>query len=58
MCDVAVDITGAVLLGRSVVADGSTRDVLTNGELMRAHRLELPFGFDPYARGSGRERLS
>jgi cobalt/nickel transport system ATP-binding protein len=30
-----------------VVADGSTYDVLTDEELMRAHRLELPFGFEP-----------
>ena len=30
-----------------VVADGSTYDVLTDDALMRAHRLELPFGFDP-----------
>jgi len=30
-----------------VVADGPTLDVLTDEGLMRAHRLELPFGFDP-----------
>jgi cobalt/nickel transport system ATP-binding protein len=36
-----------VLSDGAVVADGSTRDVLTDDELMRAHRLELPFGFDP-----------
>lgn len=30
-----------------IVADGSTYDVLTDEELMSAHRLELPFGFDP-----------
>jgi cobalt/nickel transport system ATP-binding protein len=30
-----------------IVADGPTRDVLSDEELMRAHRLELPFGFDP-----------
>ncbi|WP_251018724.1 energy-coupling factor ABC transporter ATP-binding protein [Streptomyces sp. ISL-11] len=42
------------LCGRSVVlsdgvitADGPTRDLLCDEELMRAHRLELPFGFDP-----------
>ena len=50
-----------VLSDGAVVADGSTRDVLTNGDLMRAHRLELPFGFDPHARSangnSPRERL-
>ena len=36
-----------VLSDGNVVADGSTYDVLTNDALMRAHRLELPFGFDP-----------
>ena len=30
-----------------VVADGPTRDILLNEPLMRANRLELPFGFDP-----------
>ncbi len=30
-----------------VVADGPTRDILLNDPLMRANRLELPFGFDP-----------
>jgi cobalt/nickel transport system ATP-binding protein len=36
-----------VLSDGCVVADGSTYDVLTDDTLMRAHRLELPFGFDP-----------
>ena len=36
-----------VLSGGSVVADGTTYDVLTDADLMSAHRLELPFGFDP-----------
>lgn len=38
----------AVLLdaGR-VVADGPTRELLADGDLMAAHRLELPYGFDP-----------
>jgi cobalt/nickel transport system ATP-binding protein len=36
-----------VLSDGHVVADGSTYDVLTDDVLMRAHRLELPFGFDP-----------
>ena len=36
-----------VLSDGVVVADGSTYDVLTDDALMRAHRLELPFGFDP-----------
>jgi cobalt/nickel transport system ATP-binding protein len=30
-----------------VVADGATRELLSNVRLMRRHRLELPFGFDP-----------
>jgi len=30
-----------------VVADGATIDLLGDAELMRRHRLELPFGFDP-----------
>jgi cobalt/nickel transport system ATP-binding protein len=29
------------------VADGPTRDLLADGDLLAAHRLELPFGFDP-----------
>jgi cobalt/nickel transport system ATP-binding protein len=36
-----------VLSDGVVVADGTTYDVLTDDNLMRAHRLELPFGFDP-----------
>jgi cobalt/nickel transport system ATP-binding protein len=36
-----------VLSDGVVVADGPTYEVLTDDELMRAHRLELPFGFDP-----------
>jgi cobalt/nickel transport system ATP-binding protein len=36
-----------VLSDGQVVADGATYDVLTDDALMRAHRLELPFGFDP-----------
>jgi cobalt/nickel transport system ATP-binding protein len=38
-----------VLSGGVVVTDGSTYDVLTDDALMAAHRLELPFGFDPRA---------
>ena len=40
-----------VLSGGSVVADGSTYDVLTDEVLMKEHRLELPFGFDPRTAG-------
>ena len=36
-----------VLSDGVVVADGPTREVLTDDALMAAHRLELPFGFDP-----------
>jgi cobalt/nickel transport system ATP-binding protein len=36
-----------VLSDGVVVADGPTRDVLTDDALMAAHRLELPWGFDP-----------
>jgi cobalt/nickel transport system ATP-binding protein len=36
-----------VLAEGVVVADGPTRDILLNDPLMRANRLELPFGFDP-----------
>jgi cobalt/nickel transport system ATP-binding protein len=41
-----------VLSDGAVVADGSTYDVLTDDALMRAHRLELPFGFDPRSLGA------
>jgi cobalt/nickel transport system ATP-binding protein len=40
-----------VLSDGIVVADGATYDVLTDDALMREHRLELPFGFDPRAVG-------
>ena len=40
-----------VLSDGVVVADDPTYDVLTDDALMRAHRLELPFGFDPVAVG-------
>ena len=36
-----------VLSGGVVVADGPTADLLVDEELMRSHRLELPFGFHP-----------
>jgi cobalt/nickel transport system ATP-binding protein len=32
-----------------VVADGPTAEILSDPALMAAHRLELPFGFDPVA---------
>ncbi len=38
----------AVLLsGGRVVADRPTQDLLADAELLAAHRLELPYGFDP-----------
>lgn len=38
----------AVILGDGVIAaDGPTQELLGDDTLMRAHRLELPFGFDP-----------
>lgn len=36
-----------VLSDGVIAADGATRDLLADAALMRAHRLELPFGFDP-----------
>jgi cobalt/nickel transport system ATP-binding protein len=36
-----------ILSDGGIVADGPTRAVLCDEPLMRAHRLELPFGFDP-----------
>jgi cobalt/nickel transport system ATP-binding protein len=35
-----------------VVADGRTPEILGDAELLAAHRLELPFGFDPRLVGS------
>jgi cobalt/nickel transport system ATP-binding protein len=40
-----------VLSDGAVVADGATRDVLTDQTLMAEHRLELPWGFDPRTAG-------
>lgn len=42
LCDRAVILSGGV-----IVADGATRDLLSDNLLMTEHRLELPFGFDP-----------
>ncbi|WP_346619674.1 ABC transporter ATP-binding protein [Blastococcus montanus] len=36
-----------ILDGGVVVADGPTPEVLTDAGLLAAHRLELPYGFDP-----------
>jgi cobalt/nickel transport system ATP-binding protein len=42
LCPRSVILSGGVL-----VADGPTPDILADQELMAAHRLELPYGFDP-----------
>ncbi len=36
-----------VLSDGVIAADGATGDLLADDDLMRAHRLELPYGFDP-----------
>ncbi|GAB2835750.1 ABC transporter ATP-binding protein [Actinocorallia aurea] len=38
-----------ILSGGVIAADGPTLDLLSDSELMAAHRLELPFGFVPQA---------
>ena len=45
LCERAV-----VLDDGRVAVDGPTRDVLADRETMAAHRLELPYGFDPVQR--------
>jgi cobalt/nickel transport system ATP-binding protein len=47
LCPRAVVLDGGV-----VSADGPTRDLLADDDLLRAHRLELPFGFDPLRAGA------
>ena len=47
LCPRSVVLSDGVL-----VADGRTFDVLTDDALMSAHRLELPWGFDPRTVGS------
>ncbi|HEX2072553.1 MAG TPA: ABC transporter ATP-binding protein [Geodermatophilus sp.] len=42
LCERSVVLDGGV-----VVADGPTREVLADADLLAAHRLELPYGFDP-----------
>lgn len=36
-----------VMNSGSIVADGPTRDILVDDDLLHSHRLELPYGFDP-----------
>lgn len=42
LCDRTVIIDAG-----TVVADGRTADILSDAGLLEAHRLELPYGFDP-----------
>ena len=42
LCDRTV-----VMDGGAIVADGPTRDILGNEDLMMRHNLELPYGVDP-----------
>ncbi|GIE90636.1 cobalt/nickel transport system ATP-binding protein [Actinoplanes regularis] len=37
-----------------IAADGETTSLLADRDLMRGHRLELPFGFDPIAAAASR----
>jgi cobalt/nickel transport system ATP-binding protein len=48
LCDRSVVLSDGV-----VVADGPTFDVLTDEASMKAHRLELPVGFNPRATRAG-----
>ncbi|MFC3987787.1 energy-coupling factor ABC transporter ATP-binding protein [Actinoplanes siamensis] len=41
-----------ILDGGRIAADGDTAALLSDRELMRGHRLELPFGFNPAAAGA------
>jgi cobalt/nickel transport system ATP-binding protein len=40
LCERSVILSGGV-----IVADGPTREILSNAALLSAHRLELPRGF-------------
>lgn len=42
LCERSVVLSGGV-----IATDGRTQDLLSNESVMREHRLELPFGFDP-----------
>ena len=37
----------AIIDGGKIVADGKTQDIFSDRDLMAAHRLELPYGFNP-----------
>lgn len=46
----------SVLMSEGVIAaDGRTWELLADDGLLREHRLELPYGFDPRSVGPGRE---
>ncbi|OON75977.1 energy-coupling factor ABC transporter ATP-binding protein [Streptomyces tsukubensis] len=49
LCPRAVVLSDGV-----IVADGPTGELLADDTLMSAHRLELPFGFDPRSVAAGR----
>ena len=40
LCERSVILSGGI-----IVADSSTRDILSNSQLLSSHRLELPVGF-------------
>jgi cobalt/nickel transport system ATP-binding protein len=42
-----------ILSDGTIAADGKTAELLADDALMRAHRLELPFGFDPRSATAG-----
>lgn len=44
LCDRSI-----LLSGGTIIADGSTREILSDSDLLAEHRLELPFGFSPDA---------
>ncbi|MEV7319325.1 ABC transporter ATP-binding protein [Streptomyces sp. NPDC093970] len=46
-----------ILSEGTIAADGPTGELLSDEDVMRAHRLELPFGFDPRAATTGRGRM-
>jgi cobalt/nickel transport system ATP-binding protein len=46
LCDRSI-----VLSAGTIVADGPTAEILADADLLRRHRLELPYGFDPRSVG-------
>ena len=53
LCERAV-----ILSGGRIVADGPCEAILEDEDLLAAHDLELPAGFDPHAYGGGRGRVA